>query len=161
MNGKSLFSALLSILFTVSALDATAQAKSGGQCVGDIIAPFGVVDIQDAMHVLNNFNPTKKQYSLNSNADINVDGLINGADLAYVTGSLGPCPKRCQYDYNGDKKVNAVDLAILLSQDEITGKEMSGLLYQWGDCDKPYSQVTKRTPERKKPALLQTKPTMK
>jgi hypothetical protein len=98
MNGKSLFSALLSILLTVSALDATAQAKSGGQCVGDIIAPFGVVDIQDVMHVLNNFNPTRKQYTINSNADINGEVHYYGERpersldeqlILYLSGSLG------------------------------------------------------------------------
>ncbi|MBX3354327.1 MAG: hypothetical protein KF724_01360 [Phycisphaeraceae bacterium] len=46
-------------------------------------------------------------------ADLNCDGVVNGADIAIVLGSWGPCPG-CAADLNGDGVVNGADIAILL-----------------------------------------------
>lgn len=56
-------------------------------------------------------------------ADINGDGLVNGADISEVLGFWGPCPG-CAADINGDGVVNAIDLALVLGlwQPEPTGK---------------------------------------
>lgn len=45
--------------------------------------------------------------------DINGDGHVNGADLALLLGSWGPCPG-CPEDLNDDGVVDGMDLAILL-----------------------------------------------
>ncbi|NDC37314.1 MAG: hypothetical protein EBZ48_04595 [Proteobacteria bacterium] len=153
MESRVLFVAFLFGILTLSAVPASAQEKSGGQCVGDIAAPYGAVDVQDLMRVLSNFGATGKTYARNAPADINLDRVINGADASFVLSALGPCPQPCQYDLNGDKQVNAVDLAIQLSMNP-TGPALSGLLNQWGDCSKQYSAATKRTPNAGKPYLL-------
>lgn len=48
-------------------------------------------------------------------ADLNGDGIIDGADLAIVLGSWNPasCPA-CTADINGDGVVDGADLAIVL-----------------------------------------------
>ncbi len=46
-------------------------------------------------------------------ADLNDDGLVNGADLGILLGSWGPCGG-CPADINGDQIVNGADLGILL-----------------------------------------------
>ena len=45
--------------------------------------------------------------------DINGDGVVDGADLAMLLGSWGPCAG-CPADINGDGIVNGADLGILL-----------------------------------------------
>ncbi|MBX3354632.1 MAG: dockerin type I repeat-containing protein [Phycisphaeraceae bacterium] len=45
--------------------------------------------------------------------DVNCDGLVNGADIAIVLGSWGPCVD-CAADLNGDGVVNGADIAIVL-----------------------------------------------
>ena len=45
--------------------------------------------------------------------DLNGDGAVNGADLAIVLGSWGPC-SGCPADLNLDGIVNGIDLAIVL-----------------------------------------------
>ncbi|MBX3355299.1 MAG: hypothetical protein KF724_06340 [Phycisphaeraceae bacterium] len=45
--------------------------------------------------------------------DINDDGVVDGADLAILLGSWGPCPG-CPGDLNGDGVVDGIDIAILL-----------------------------------------------
>lgn len=52
-------------------------------------------------------------------ADLNADGVVNGADLAIMLGAWGPA-KGSPADLNGDGAVNGADLAILLGD--------------WGDC---------------------------
>lgn len=157
MINRRIFSPLLAILATFSAIEANAQFKSGGQCLGDIVAPFGVVDIQDTVFVLTNFNAAGKQLKRNAAADINGDGLVNGGDLTFTL-NQGPCPKKCQYDFTGDGKVTAADLSVLLGTPDITGVELSGLLNQWGDCSKPFAAISKGTREKARPMLLQKKP---
>ncbi len=49
--------------------------------------------------------------------DLNDDCTIDGADLAILLGSWGPCPRgACEADLDADGTVNAADLAILLGQ---------------------------------------------
>ncbi|MCH2160455.1 MAG: hypothetical protein MK085_01140 [Phycisphaerales bacterium] len=48
-------------------------------------------------------------------ADINGDGLVNGADLGLLLSSWGPCPPPCPADINGDGAVNGADLGLLLA----------------------------------------------
>ncbi|MBX3354629.1 MAG: dockerin type I repeat-containing protein [Phycisphaeraceae bacterium] len=45
--------------------------------------------------------------------DVNCDGIVNGADIAIVLGSWGPCVG-CAADLNGDGVVNGADIAIVL-----------------------------------------------
>lgn len=45
--------------------------------------------------------------------DLTDDGLVDGADLAVLLGSWGPC-RGCPADLNGDGTVDGADLAILL-----------------------------------------------
>jgi hypothetical protein len=45
--------------------------------------------------------------------DLDGDGSVNGADLAILLGSWGPC-KGCSADFNGDNVVDGADLAVLL-----------------------------------------------
>ena len=46
-------------------------------------------------------------------ADLNQDGVVNGADLGLMLGSWGPCPG-CAADLNADGIVNGADLGLLL-----------------------------------------------
>ncbi|MBL9148698.1 MAG: dockerin type I repeat-containing protein [Phycisphaerae bacterium] len=46
--------------------------------------------------------------------DLNLDGAVNGADLAALLGTWGPCTG-CNADLNHDSIVNGADLAILLA----------------------------------------------
>ena len=52
-------------------------------------------------------------------ADLNQDGVVNGADLGLMLGSWGPCPG-CPADLNQDGIVNGADLGLLLGS--------------WGPC---------------------------
>lgn len=159
MVNSRIFCPLLSILTIFSAVEANAQSKPGGQCVGDVVAPFGEVDIQDTVFVLTNFNATGKQLKRNAVADINGDGLVNGGDLAFTL-NQGPCPEKCQYDFNGDGKVTAADLSVLLGSAPISGVALSGLLHQWGDCSKAFTPISKATRDKARPMLLQKKPNL-
>jgi len=47
--------------------------------------------------------------------DLNVDGVVNGADLGLMLSSWGFCGTTCPYDLNNDGKVNGGDLGLLLS----------------------------------------------
>ena len=56
---------------------------------------------------------------LDCNADINGDGVVDGADLAAMLAAWGSCDI-CIADMNGDRIINGADLAALLAA--------------WGDC---------------------------
>ena len=47
--------------------------------------------------------------------DLNVDGVVNGADLGLMLSSWGFCGTTCPYDLNNDGRVNGGDLGLLLS----------------------------------------------
>jgi len=54
-------------------------------------------------------------------ADINGDGVVNGADIAILLGAWGPAGSSGTADLNGDGVVNGADLATMLGS--------------WGQCD--------------------------
>ena len=53
-------------------------------------------------------------------ADINLDGIVDAADLTQLLGAWGPCSEldiahnSCAGDLNGDGLVSAADLAVML-----------------------------------------------
>ena len=47
--------------------------------------------------------------------DLNVDGVVNGADLGLMLSSWGPCGANCPYDLNADGQINGADLGLVLS----------------------------------------------
>ncbi|MBL9148182.1 MAG: hypothetical protein JNM94_05750 [Phycisphaerae bacterium] len=47
--------------------------------------------------------------------DLTCDGAVNGADLAQVLGSWGPCATPCAADLDGSGTVDGADLAIVLA----------------------------------------------
>jgi hypothetical protein len=47
--------------------------------------------------------------------DLNVDGVVNGADLGLMLSSWGPCGTSCPYDLNTDGQINGADLGLVLS----------------------------------------------
>ena len=47
--------------------------------------------------------------------DLNIDGVINGADLGLMLSSWGPCGSNCNADLNGDGVIAGADLGLLLS----------------------------------------------
>jgi hypothetical protein len=53
--------------------------------------------------------------------DVNLDGLVNGADLSLVLSSWGPCGGVCPYDLNDDGIVNGSDLSKVLSEWGVCG----------------------------------------
>jgi hypothetical protein len=53
-------------------------------------------------------------------ADLNGDGVVDGADLAAMLGAWGPCSGSCPADITGDGAVGGADLAALLGA--------------WGSC---------------------------
>jgi len=52
--------------------------------------------------------------------DVNVDGVVNAADLSALLVSWGPCSGLCVADIDGDGQVGASDLSLLLAS--------------WGPC---------------------------
>ena len=48
-------------------------------------------------------------------SDLNLDGVVNGADMGLMLSSWGPCGTNCPYDLNTDGQVNGADLGVLLS----------------------------------------------
>lgn len=58
----------------------------------------------------------------NCPADLNGDGVVNGADLGLLLQNWGPCPRKqpCLGDINGDGVVDGADLGLVLQS--------------WGDC---------------------------
>lgn len=48
-------------------------------------------------------------------ADLNGDGLVNGADLAALLAAWGPCGDPCDADFNNDGFINGADLATMLA----------------------------------------------
>ncbi|MBL9148819.1 MAG: hypothetical protein JNM94_09020 [Phycisphaerae bacterium] len=54
--------------------------------------------------------------TLSVSADLNADGIVNGADLGILLGAWGPCRScaNCTADLNGDCTVDGADLGILL-----------------------------------------------
>lgn len=52
--------------------------------------------------------------------DLNLDGIVNGADLGLMLSNWGPCTGSCSYDQNADGIVNGADLGLLLAS--------------WGTC---------------------------
>ncbi len=48
------------------------------------------------------------------NADLNGDGVVDGADLGLLLSAWGPCDG-CVADLNGDGLVNGADLGLLLN----------------------------------------------
>jgi len=53
-------------------------------------------------------------------ADLNGDGVVNGADLAALLGAWGPCVGSCPADLTGDGAVGGDDLGVMLGA--------------WGNC---------------------------
>ena len=53
--------------------------------------------------------------------DLNVDGVVNGADLGLMLSSWGPCGTNCPYDLNADGQINGADLGLVLSAWGICG----------------------------------------
>jgi hypothetical protein len=47
--------------------------------------------------------------------DLNLDGVVNGADLGLMLSGWGPCGSSCLYDLNVDGVVNGADLGLLLA----------------------------------------------
>ena len=47
--------------------------------------------------------------------DLNVDGVVNGADLGLMLSNWGPCGANCPYDLNDDGQINGADLGLVLS----------------------------------------------
>jgi hypothetical protein len=47
--------------------------------------------------------------------DLNLDGVVNGADLGLLLSNWGPCAATCTYDQNADGVINGADLGLLLS----------------------------------------------
>jgi len=73
---------------------------------------------ENAFVIFNLAQAAQLQYEIRvlpecANADINCDGLVNGADLALVLGNWGECAD-CPEDLNDDGVVNGADLAIVL-----------------------------------------------
>jgi hypothetical protein len=53
--------------------------------------------------------------------DLNIDGVVNGADLGLMLSSWGPCGTSCPYDINADGQINGADLGLVLSAWGICG----------------------------------------
>ena len=50
-------------------------------------------------------------------ADINLDGFVDGGDLGFLLGTWGPCgSSQCSADFNADGVVDGGDLGVLLGR---------------------------------------------
>ena len=138
---------LLAFSASIAAGSASAQvAPSTSQCLGDIEAPFGEVGVTDLQVVLTHMGTKGKKLRLNPQAlaaDLNLDRIVNGHDLATVLSLYGPCPAPCASDLDGDGTVNSADLAVILSSNP-TGTDMARLLSSWGKCE-AYTPATRKT----------------
>lgn len=102
----------------------TTTATSVSGCLMGEDVPFdGPVDVAVLMGTFlqstDSLNPSMTSCPPPSAADFNGDGFVNGADLATLLASFGPCgmpcPPSCAADLNGDCIVNGADLAELLA----------------------------------------------
>jgi len=138
---------LLALTASITAGAASAQvAPTTSQCLGDIEAPFGEVGVTDLQVVLTYMGMKgKKLRSIPQAvaADLNLDQIINGHDLATVLSLYGPCPAPCASVLDGDGVVNSADLTVLLSGTP-SGTDMARLLSSWGKCE-AYAPPTKKS----------------
>ena len=103
-----------------------AVAYGGVAMLGSLTAPISMsgTTICDNLPRPNMFGPYE---NLGGNTvcdcvgDLNVDGVINGADLGLMLSSWGPCGSNCTSDLNSDNVVNGADLGLLLSAWGICG----------------------------------------
>ena len=155
----------LSFVVTLSAVTAHAQVKAP-PCIGNLVNAPGeraaVVNSHDLTALLNVFGAkiTKKSPPLVAAADLNSDGVVDGADLGIQLSSYGVCPSSCPGDFNRDGAINSVDLGIVLSglsQDGQTfvhnGAKMDGsqalaqVITNWGrSCSKLDGKVAATSP---------------
>ncbi|MFM1848239.1 MAG: Dockerin type domain [Pseudomonadota bacterium] len=145
-----------SLLLGVCALlfSTAASAQPVPRCLGDVNGD-GQVNVNDMVSVLNAFGARGAAFKANVTADLYVDGLINGADLAIVQSRLGEPCSTCPHDHNNDGTVSAADLAYLLASGTATGTAMVSLLNDWGtNCTGTYAAPTKRN-IRKSNELIQ------
>jgi fibronectin-binding autotransporter adhesin len=78
---------------------------------------FSNVESCDPVTVLYGTNSVSVQFhgSFGQPADLNNDGVVNGADLGLLLGGWGECGSACcAGDLNGDSVVNGADLGVLL-----------------------------------------------
>lgn len=136
----------------LSADPVAAQKFSEPQCFADIERPYGEVGVMDMQTVLSFMGATGKllKIGLKRGADLNEDGMIDGADLTFLLAHWGPCPRNCPMDINRDGQVSAVDLTHLLSRTPPpTGSDLVQLFSAWGPC--PRRGAANRTLTRSSP----------
>ena len=101
----------------------TAAVTQGGLGISETLTLPVTTTLQDTT-VCNNTprpNVTGRWTDLGGNTicdcvgDLNVDGVVNGADLGLMLSSWGPCGTNCPYDLNADGQVNGADLGLTLS----------------------------------------------
>jgi hypothetical protein len=101
----------------------TAAVTQGGLGISETLTLPVATTLQDTT-VCNNTprpNVTGRWTDLGGNTicdcvgDLNVDGVVNGADLGLMLSSWGPCGTNCPYDLNADGQVNGADLGLTLS----------------------------------------------
>ncbi len=66
-------------------------------------------------NVAGRFNDLGGNVICDCTGDLNLDGVVNGADLGLMLSSWGPCGSSCPYDLNVDGVVNGADLGLMLS----------------------------------------------
>ncbi|NBX32421.1 MAG: hypothetical protein EBR07_06765 [Planctomycetes bacterium] len=66
-------------------------------------------------NVAGRFNDLGGNVICDCTGDLNLDGVVNGADLGLMLASWGPCGSSCPYDLNVDGVVNGADLGLMLS----------------------------------------------
>lgn len=105
-----------SLELTHSQPSAGGGVSSGGEfsLLGSLAQVAAAPSSGGEFDVMGGFNPACEEDC--GFADINCDGFINGADLAILLSSWGPCPPQesCRSDLDGNGTVGPPDLAILL-----------------------------------------------
>jgi hypothetical protein len=119
-----------SAYLTATLCSVTGNNATGSQGGIGITDPtISTMSLQDS-YVCNNLprpNITGRWTNLGGNTvcdcagDLNVDGVVNGADLGLMLSSWGLCGSNCSADLNGDAVVNGADLGLLLSAWGICG----------------------------------------
>ena len=87
----------------------------------NVNAVFDPCDILDGTADDQNDNGIPDDCEASCPADLDGNGIVNGADMGLFFVQWGECPDNCAADFNGDGAVNGVDLGSFLKS--------------WGPCE--------------------------
>jgi hypothetical protein len=94
--------------------------------LGSVVAPISIAgttvcDNVPRPNMFGSYSDLGGNTICDCKGDLNVDGVVNGADLGLMLSAWGSCSTNCNSDLNSDNVVNGADLGLLLSAWGICG----------------------------------------